>query len=686
MKEKIKEEIKEEMKSVGLFEMVKEGSNEQNMVEYDFVNTKKKIEEKMEFNNKLLEESREKEANVTEKMLEKQFPETYKEDEKQKEWERKMGDNLKYAEKLKQTRYKFNYRGLSVYTDYGGFKDFSNVLVVPVKQINIISKENKETFIELKAILNTGEELPTIKVPIEKIEQNNFYTNSEWGLKVRFNIEENNIYQKDTIKYLAQDIEEETIFNFMGEYKLNGKYIYLHKGGAINTEKNIKVDLEDEILNRFKFTEEEFEIKEAIKVSLFVPKVAPLEISLPIFATNFLAPLVGIFDDIGIGIGFLTWIYGPPESKKTSLVSAINSHFGNFNRVNSPLSFLDGVPSIIDKCSKLNSVAVLIDDYYPSTNKEEEKQMNKAVDVVIRISYDRTSGSRSKSNGKMRKNPKQTVMIIGTGEKIPQISESRMSRVMCIGINKDDVNCENLTYIQKHAEEMQYTMKNYIADLYTDIDNTKEKIKGIYYDRRKEATKELSNRTSEIVSSLYVGYKMFLDFAKSKDVITEEEKEEMLNKGWQVLLSLGKQQKEEVEKLSSLNMILSAVELLSSIRKIFVVDMKSAPYMKKDEIYKNGFIGYYDSTRKAYCVYPDLLYKYVRNFYTQQGVNFPINKATMCKELFINDKLYKTEKQDRPQLRIDNPITGKEQSVIAILEKEIYIPCKYNKNGKIEER
>lgn len=103
-------------------------------------------------------------------------------------------------------------------------------------------------------------------------------------------------------------------------------------GGAIGTDDDIKVELGDEVLNRFRFTEKEFNIKDTLEVTLACLKTAPLKISLPILSLNFLAPLTSIFEEVGIPIGFLTWVLGQPQCKKTSLVSAINSHFGNFAR------------------------------------------------------------------------------------------------------------------------------------------------------------------------------------------------------------------------------------------------------------------------------------------------------------------------------------------------------------------
>lgn len=184
-----------------------------------------------EFNKKLLEESKVAEPNILKNTLPAQFPISYKEEEEKKveEWNIKMGDNIKYVDMLKGSPYSFDKTGFKSYKYDGGYdQKISNALVIPIKKINIYDGENQTSEIELKAILNTCEVLPTIKIPIKEIDGDRFYTNPDWGIKIRFNLSANKKNQSNCIKYLANNMIEETIFNFMGVYKLDNKYIFLH--------------------------------------------------------------------------------------------------------------------------------------------------------------------------------------------------------------------------------------------------------------------------------------------------------------------------------------------------------------------------------------------------------------------------------------------------------------------------
>ena len=96
-----------------------------------------------------------------------------------------------------------------------------------------------------------------------------------------------------------------------------------------------------------------------------------------------------------------------------------------------------------------------------------------------------------------------------------------------------------------------------------------------------------------------------------------------------------------------------------------------------------GFIGFYDRSENVNYVYPDKLYIAVKKFYNEQGVTFPWNQTTMCKELFNQGYLYKTPKQERPQVRRKNPITQREESFIGLLQDKVYIACRYLERGII---
>lgn len=362
---------------------------------------------------------------LVDKHIKQQFPKSFTEQQNKIEeaFIKDLGENIKYVKQLEGTPYNFTSEGLTYINEEGDNIKISNLLIVPIKKYNYISGDEIKSEIELKGIIApTGEELPTIIESIQDIENAKWYTDSLWWKKIRFELPPQKNIQIDCIKVLSEFMEEETLYKYVGFANEDGKKIFLHTGGAVGTDKVVKVDLENEVLNRFTLTNKKFDIKETLKkYTLKCLEVAPKKITQPIFALMFTAPLTSTFEEVGIPLGFLTWVQGPPQSMKTSLVAAFVSHFGFFDRNSTPMSFNDKIPSAIQKLGKLKDVVAICDDYFASANKQEAEQMKKFAGELIQLCYDKIIGSRSKSNGEIRKTPRMKGQVIATRRNISKL-------------------------------------------------------------------------------------------------------------------------------------------------------------------------------------------------------------------------------------------------------------------------
>lgn len=623
---------------------------------------------------------------VTNKYTKENFREEFSDQEKKQEeiFLKNLGDKVKYIDMLRDTPYDLTHKGFTCINKEGEMEIISNALIIAVKQYELKREDETDSDIEIIAITTPeGEVLPNIKVNIKQIDSGNWITNSSWGLKVIFELPIQKGKQIKCMKDLGKNIEKETIYQYIGFSDIEGVMTFLHTGGAVGIDEDIKVDLGDENLNRFTLTNKEFDIKDTLKITLECEDVAPKEISLPILALTFMSVLTSIFKEVGIALGFLTWVQGPQHCLKTSMVSAIASHFGFFDKNHTPMSFLDGIPSAKEKAAKLKDVLCICDDYFPSANKQEAQDMKKFAEMLISLSADGMSGSRSKSNGEMRKTNRAKGQIIVTGEMFPDLSQSRMSRVLFINVKKGDIRSKELKNIQTHQEELQYTMKEFIKYEIENMEKFKADIKTIFDQKVEEARTKVISRTADMLTGLYIGYAMLMEFALVNDVITAEQKEEMLEEAWDILIKLGEEQNKMIENNSPIQMFLTGMELLTNAEKLTVFDYTSAKFMKQQDVMKEGFVGFYDKENNINLVYPDLLYKALKNFYNEQGITFPWNKSTMCKELFNQGYLYRTEHQERPQIRRYNPRSQQEETFIGLLPDKVHITCRYNEKGII---
>lgn len=531
--------------------------------------------------------------------LDDKLPDSHsiRKEKKQKSFENRLGDNAKFLKLLEGMPYSFTSQGLMYCINRGGNREndeiinISNAFIIPIKQIKLISENETKSNIEMIAILApTGEELPKIAVPIERFESGYWMVNPDWGLKIIFTVPPHKNLQIDCIKRISKYMKKEDIYQYTGFAEIDGKLVFLHNAGAVGTDKKIKVDLGDDNLNQITLTDEEFDIKDALNYTLKCLDVAPKIISLPILSLNFMAPLTSLFDELGLTIGFLTWVQGPQQCKKSSMVSAIGSHFGNFNKNRAPMNFLDGIPSAREKSAKCKDVLICCDDYFPSSNKIEAAEMRKFSEKLISLCADKMSGARSKSNGEMRRTYRAKGQIIATGETFPELSQSRMSRVLFINVTKTDVKEQELTVIQEHSKELQYSMKKYLEHYIENIQEFRDAIPKIYNTKFQEASKEVTVRTAEMIAGLYIGYYLLIDFCNTNNVVTLEKKEEMLKEGWNTLIELGKEQNTIVETVAPVKMFETGIGVLDSIGKITTFDLESARFCSRKEIGADGFI------------------------------------------------------------------------------------------------
>ena len=615
---------------------------------------------------------------ILEDIKNEQF-EQYSEFEKRQEETLKkiLDENGVPIEKLKGTPYYFTAKGFGT-VEKDKVVVLLNAIIYPTNLKEYKKQNNKQIMLVLKAVTApTGQELPPITVPLEQLENGSWLDNKEWVLHI---VKEQNTMTGiiNCIKYFARDLEKEYICQFIGCSEEEDKRIWVYPNNIIGTNKKIKVELGDKKLDVYKFTNAEFNIKEAFAKVKEIENIANRNKIIPMLALVFLAPLTTMLDEVEIPLEFLTWVQGADEKEDFSSIFA--SFFGDIDKNNMPLNLLEGTLSLKEKASKLKDVLVFCKNDFSSDRQENVEKRKFVKELISLISNGNKIPFDSFKNKPNEVNSLKAPVII-VGDVITDLTENDIKNILFINIAKEDIKIKGLKAMENYKEELQYILKKYIEYILNNDEAIKAKSKTIYEDIRAEAVKDVPYKTAVMIAELYVGYSTLLEFAENNEVITAEEKLELLNEAKSIMLQLGKEQRLITETTSPVEGAVKAIETLAANEIITTVDYESAKHMKREEINKAGFIGYY--SEDVNWIYPELLYKAVKNFYQQQGTIFPWNKATLCRKLFEKKYLYTTAKQERPQVRRGNPITNKEESFIGIPKEKIDIPCRYLYRGTI---
>lgn len=585
-----------------------------------------------------------------------------------------LDEYKEYNNMLYGTPYVFGYVGLQRKVKKGNseeLKTLSNFMPIPTNKIYIDNGLEVEGFLEIAAVLNNKIRLNPVKVNYNKLENMSWIFNPTWDLLPQIYPPKSNhkehVYA--VIQNLSKDINKETIYEHTGFRKVNGKLVYLHQGGAIGDNKDIKVDLSEINLERYKFTNKRYDLNESIKTSLSILDLSKKEITIPLLALTYLSPLRSLFLEENIPLGFVTWIVGESGSQKSSLSSVIVSHFGDFERDTLPGGFKDTVNSIEKKSFTLKDTLFAIDDYYPSQTLQEGKKMDAVAESLFGLYGDRQARSRMKQDGQtVKMGFSARGMCIVTGESFPSMAESRTARALIIEMARGDIDLQLLSKLQERKDQLSFCMKEFIQYIIENYKEIKKNCKSKFIEYRNKANQDFAHgRIPEIIASEYMGIELFYEFAYSKHAIEFEEMNKLKLMSWDNLIKAAQKQSMKTEENRTDNMFFRGVQGLLLSKKIYLKNYKNN--QREPDIPLSTFVGYYDEERQRCYLLPDVIYNEIVKFYAMQGIKFPGNAGSTWKYLKEVGRLFPGEK-DRNKTR--KSINGKMVTFIEVLAVDVF--------------
>lgn len=465
------------------------------------------------------------------------------------------------------------------------------------------------------------------------------------------------ILSKNTMK-------EKNIFAHSGFVRIHNNLIYLYHNGFIGNTENIEVDLSGDKLERYCFTDKEFFIYDALKRSLSFLEVADSNVTIPIIATTYLAPLYSIFARNGIKADFILMLIGKSGTRKSSLTALSLCHFGKFDRDNFPTTFRDTFNSIEKKAFVLKDTLNVIDDYNPETLG------NKKLDTLEKASAmygDRSGRTRMSQDGQTLKAPYTARgLCIVTGEMKPDFAQSRVARMLFVDMKQNSVNLANLTELQENSEQLAFSMKIFIKWIIQNeeaiIDYAKLEMKEL----NKNTYSTAHGRTSETVNILKIGFKLFTKFMIEHNVIDGKQKQFWEIKANEVFKVLVEAQTQDINELKPTDLFYNALEQLFETHEICVKDMISGAMIEAWGHSKH--VGYYNSNENYYYFHPDIIYTEICGFYARQNSKFPINQQALWKYLAEDGYLYRPEKGRN---KIAKTIDGSSMYLVKIKKRVI---------------
>lgn len=338
------------------------------------------------------------------------------------------------------------------------------------------------------------------------------------------------------------------------------------------------------------------------------------------------------------------------------------SHFGtNFQRNNFPINFRNSLNNIEKKVFILKDSLSVLDDLNPEvTNKNKEK----IFEEVTGLFGDRVGRARMSSNGQdLKRAYTARGTCIATGEYIPNLALSRISRLMILSVKSNSVNLKRLKNVQDNKEMLSFNMKKYIEWIIKKEKEIRNYAKQKILYLQEKQSDFLHGRLNENINAMYIAYDIFLKFLQENKIINKEEYNKLSNECYSILTDISNKQQNEIEKTNPIEMFYGAIEELLNTGKICLLNYKTGePVNEKGT---GTFAGYLDNEKNRYYFFKETIYKEIYKFYSANDEKFPLPALSLWRYLQEEGVLYMTDESRKTVLRTD-VTTGKKVRVVDV--------------------
>jgi hypothetical protein len=515
--------------------------------------------------------------------------------------------------------------------------------------------------------LSTGRELPAVTIAADQFANMNWIP-KYWGLVPRIApIQSTAGYVRDYIQSQAEGIPQRTIYTHTGFRNVDGKLCYLYHGGAIGAD-NICCEL-DNGLKEYTFIDKQgITADQAIRETLNLMKIAPDNISFPLLAFMFLAPLTHFLTIAGITPSFALYLKGSTGTFKTTVSLLWLAHFTN-GILNSPPTNFSSTPNAVERMAfSMKDSDLLVDDMHP-TSTNEKRKMDELAQRLARGAGDHASRGRMNSDTTLKASYTPRGLTIITGEDMPSIGQSGLARFFFVNFEKGDINKSLLTDRQKHPEKLNASMSYFIEYLISISDILPDMLKDLFLQFRSQVNIEgAHSRSAQTVAWLQLAIVLFTEFAHDANAMTEDEVKTMRNNSWDVFIKAATEQAAALQEAQPVHLFLTVLnELLSTGRKYTERIGGSA------DTYANtaNMLGYEDED--ILYLYPETVMNAIAEFFRNRDECFPVSKVRLLNDLARADLIIHQGAGNT----IVKKIAGKNSRVIALKKSALeIINCK----------
>lgn len=340
----------------------------------------------------------------------------------------------------------------------------------------------------------------------------------------------NRDHARAAIQLYSGNIPTRKVYAHIGWAKLNEDYGYLHAGGAIGPSgpiSDVEVRLSG-VLEGFNLPDPPSgsELREAVLASIEMLGIAPDEVTIPLFAAAYRAP-IGNTD-------FAIYLSGPTGAGKTELAALVQQHWGGgLDARHLPGAWSSTGNALEGLAFQAKDAVLVVDDFAPGGSQQEMGKMHRDADRVLRAQGNTAGRLRMRSDATLRPPKPPRGLIVSTGEDVPR-GQSLRGRLLTIEIDKWTVDWNAVTACQEKAASDLYARSmsgflKWIANRYTLI---RKNLRSDIAELRQTGLQNAAHkRAPMITASLTLGIRYFAQFAADAGAFSARQAEQFQLRG-----------------------------------------------------------------------------------------------------------------------------------------------------------
>ena len=380
---------------------------------------------------------------------------------------------------------------------------------------------------------------------------------------------------REAIQRVSTDVVTQRVFIHTGWRKLDDGWVYLHAAGGIGTQgedKNVSVDLMRSDIGSYELPSppDGEKLNQAIQASLATLDLGPRNITFPLLAATYRAPLAEMNPaDQSV------FVEGKTGCQKSSLTAVFQAFYGRkFSFKHLPGSWVSTDNSLELQSFAAKDAVFVVDDFKPTGTKWDINALHKKADRLLRGQANQQGRGRMTQEGAARPSYHPRGIIVSSGEDVPK-GQSLNARMVILSLKKGNVDLGRLTEAQENARQgdLAQSMAGYLQWLASQLDELRESLPKRQEELRTQARERLTevhDRIPENVASLALGWEMFLRFAEEKGALTAEDAESLWDEGWGTLVKVGQGQEPEQESQDETERFIELISSALSTRRAYL--------------------------------------------------------------------------------------------------------------------